>query len=458
MGHLTFLFQIGYHIKKQQLIFKTKTKNVFFGVYLGIFIQQMKKTTAYRQYENSIKTEGIDFPMKLKHISKFEKLNPSLPGINVFSVNESKTFYPLRMAERDCLNTIDLFLYEEDGVSHYSLIKNFTRLIKSQITASKNGTIFICKKCFTHFTKDELLQKHIVYCSNNETVSVKMPQPNTMLHSKNYYKQLPIPFVVYADFECFTKPMNTCSPNPKESYNYNYQKHEPSGFCFYIKGIVPDITFKPIIYTKTNSDDNVAKIFVNKIAKVTNKIYNDFYRRPIPLRLTKQEQISFDKAETCHICKKELLTEKVRDHCHFTGQYSGAAHNSCNLQCRKPMILPVIFHSLQGYDAHLFMKQLACLPGELNCIPSTEEKYISFSKKIKVDEYKSRRTGEMVSQYFEIRFIDSFKFLQTILANLVGNLQPDDFHNKKEIFRENVELLTRKGELILMIMFPQSKN
>ena len=91
------------------------------------------------------------------------------------------------------------------------------------------------------------------------------------------------------------------------------------------------------------------------------------------------------------------------------------------------------------------IKQLACLLGELNCIPSTEEKYISFSKKVKVDEYKSKRTGETISLYFEIRFIDSFKFLQTSLANLVGNLQPDDFHNTKEIFRENVELLTRKG-------------
>ena len=266
-----------------------------------------------------------------------------------------------------------------------------------------------------------------------------------MLGFKNYHKQLPIPFVVYADFECFTKPMHNCSPNPEKSYTYNYQKHEPSGFCFYIKGIDPNTKFEPIIYTKTKSTDDISKIFVSKLEKVTNKIYNDFYRQPIPLRLTRQEQISFDKAETCHICKKELLTDKVRDHCHFTGQYRGAAHNSCNLQCRKPMILPVIFHNLQGYDAHLFIKQLSCLPGELNCIPSTEEKYISFSKKIKVDEYKSRRTGEMISLYFEIRFIDSFKFLQTSLANLVGNLQPDDFHNTKEIFSENVELLTRKG-------------
>ena len=357
--------------------------------------------------------------MKLKHISKFEKLNPSLPGINVFSVNDNKKFYPLRMADKDCLNTIDLFFYEQDGVSHYSLIKNFTRLVKSQITSSKNGTVFICKKCFTHYTKNELLQKHILYCSTNETVAVKMPPRNTMLCFKNYHKQLPIPFVVYADFECFTKPVNTCNPNPDYSYSYNYQKHEPSGFCLYINGIDPNTKFEPILYTKTKSTDDISKIFVNKLAKVTNKIYNDFYCRPMPLKLTPDEQISFDKAETCHICKKELLTDKVRDHCHFTGQYRGAAHNSCNLQCRKPMILPVIFHNLQGYDAHLFIKQLACLPGELNCIPSTEEKYISLSKKIKVDEYKSRRTGETVSLYFEYDLLIHSSFFRRVLLILL---------------------------------------
>ena len=337
-----------------------------------------------------------------------------------------------------------MFFYEQDCVSHYSLIKSFTRLVKSQITLSKNGSFYICKKCFTHFTKYELLQKHILHCSSNETVSVRMPPKNTMLCFKNYHKQLPIPFVVYADFECFTKPMNTCSPNPKESYNYNYQKHEPSGFCFYIKGVV-DKKIKPIIYTKKKEDEDISKVFVEKLTEVTKGIYNDFYRRPIPLRLTRAEQKSFDEAETCHICKKELLDDKVRDHCHFTGQYRGAAHNSCNLQCRKPMILPVIFHNLQGYDAHLFIKQLASLPGDLNCIPSTEEKYISFSKKIKVDEYRSKKTGQMMSLYFEIRFIDSFKFLQTSLANLVSNLQPDDFHNTKQVFKKNVNLLTRKG-------------
>lgn len=109
------------------------------------------------------------------------------------------------------------------------------------------------------------------------------------------------------------------------------------------------------------------------------------------------------------------------------------------------MILPVIFHNLQGYDAHLFIKQLARLKGGLTCIPSTGEKYISFSKKIKFDVYKSRKNGEMVTLNFEIRFIDFFKFLQTCLANLVSNLQRSDFKNTKAIIKDNVGLLTQKG-------------
>ena len=396
-----------------------------------------------RKYEFSLNTKGITFPMKIKDISKFEKLNPEIPGINVFS-NDNMTIYPLRMAERDCKNTIDLFFYEEEGVSHYSLIKNFHRLVKSQKTKSKDGPIFICKRCFNHFTKEELLEKHIKYCSNNKSAIVNMPEPNTMLYFKNYHKQLPIPFVVYADFECFTKPMNTCSPNPKESYNYNYQKHEPSGFCFYVKGIVPGIHIKPIIYTKTSKDEDIPKLFVEKLTEVTKGIYNDFYKRPKPLRLNSEEQKSFEEAKTCHICSGELKQDKVRDHCHFTGQYRGAAHNKCNLMCKKPKVLPVIFHNLQGYDAHLFIKQLARLEGKLDCIPSTEEKYISFSKTIKVGEYKDY-SESVFDINFEIRFLDSFKFLQTSLANLVSNLSPDDFHNTKHFFKNNTQLLTRKG-------------
>ena len=397
-----------------------------------------------KKYEFSLNTKGITFPIKLKDIKKFENLNPDLPGINVFSEDDKKYIYPLKDSNKDCKNTIDLFLIEEDGKTHYCLIKNFSRLIRSQITSRTNEPIQICKRCFSHYTKPELLDKHIKYCTNNQTALVKMPEPNIYLHYKNYYKQLPVPFVVYADFECFTKPMNTCSPNPKDSYNYNYQKHEPSGFCFYAKGIVPGVYIKPVIYTKTSKDEDVAKVFVEKLTELTKGIYNDFYLRPKPLHLNRVEQKSFEEASICHICRKKLEKGKVRDHCHFTGQYRGAAHNKCNLRCRKPRVLPVIFHNLQGYDAHLFIKQLAKLEGKLDCIPSTEEKYISFSKHIKVGEIKDVG-GNVFPVTFEIRFIDSFKFLQSSLANLVSNLQPSDFINTKHTFKSNTSLLTRKG-------------
>ena len=52
-------------------------------------------------------------------------------------------------------------------------------------------------------------------------------------------------------------------------------------FVFTSKELVPGIKFEPIIYTKTKDSDDISKIFVSKLAKVTNKIYNDFYRRPI---------------------------------------------------------------------------------------------------------------------------------------------------------------------------------
>ena len=154
----------------------------------------------------------------------------------------------------------------------------------------------------------------------------------------------------------------------------------------------------------------------------------------------------------CHICEQGLSVcektghiFKARDHCHFTGEYRGAAHNECNFKCKKPLILPVIFHNLQDYDSHLFIKQLAKVSGDLSCIPSIEEKYISFSQKIKIGEYLSRKKEKLFPIKFEIRFIDSYKFLKSSLANLVSNLQPSDFKNLIRVIKNNTSLLTRKG-------------
>ena len=117
-------------------------------------------------------------------------------------------------------------------------------------------------------------------------------------------------------------------------------------------------------------------------------IYREYYSNPKPIIFTAEDQEDFKSAKVCHICEQDLninketgQTLKVRDHCHFTREYRGAAHFDCNLKCRKPLILPVLFHNLQGYDSHPFIKQLAKVSRELSCIPSTEENIFHFPKK-----------------------------------------------------------------------------
>ena len=262
----------------------------------------------------------------------------------------------MRLNQKDTHETIDLFLFSKDENYHYCLIKNFSRLVRSQITSDTTRKILICKKCLTHFTKKNLFEKHITYCSQNETVAVKMPTKNTILNFQNHFKKLPIPFVVYADFECFTKPINSCQPNPNSSFTQEYQKHEPSGYCLYLKGLdgIND-NYKSIVYTKKSGDEDISEKFIKHLKIIIHSIYRKYYLNPKPLKLTPEEERDFKSAKVCHICEQELLVFektgeifKVRDHCHFTGKYRGAAHNQCNLKCRKPLILPVVFHNLQG--------------------------------------------------------------------------------------------------------------
>ena len=222
------------------------------------------RLTDLKKYENDLKFNEIKFPVSLKDITKFEKQNPDLLGINVFSLDENNKIYPLRINQKDCQKSIDLFLYSKDGKQHYSLIKNFSRLVRSQKTKDTKKNFFICKRCFNHHTKEEILEKHLTYCKNNEIAFIRMPtKKNNIIKFKNHFKKLPIPFVIYADFECFTIPINTCQPNPEKSFSQTYQKHEPSSFCVYLKALDGiETNIEPILYTKKNPDEDVSEKFI----------------------------------------------------------------------------------------------------------------------------------------------------------------------------------------------------
>ena len=138
-----------------------------------------------KKYENDLNFKQIGFPVQVKDITKFENQNPDLPGINVFSVNDDNKVYPLRTNQKDCKQTKDLFSHSDGKKQHYSFIKNFSRLVRSQVTSHSSSKIYICKKCLTHYTKEYLLEKHIAYCSNYETAVVKMPTKKKTVFSNS---------------------------------------------------------------------------------------------------------------------------------------------------------------------------------------------------------------------------------------------------------------------------------
>ena len=115
------------------------------------------------------------------------------------------------------------------------------------------------------------------------------------------------------------------------------------------------------------------------------------YAEPKPIEITSEEQAQYNVATSCWICGEytsdnDKNLKKVRDHCHYTGRYRGAAHNKCNLRLREDKTIPVLFHNGKGYDFHLFVKDLGRVPGLINVIAKNEEQHISIEKNVFVFE------------------------------------------------------------------------
>ena len=98
------------------------------------------------------------------------------------------------------------------------------------------------------------------------------------------------------------------------------------------------------------------------------------------LIMSEEEEHLIQQSNSCWICKKLIYNdeEKVRDHCHVTGKFSGAGHESCNLNLQLAKKISVIFHNLRGYDSHLIFNELDKFDIKTNVIPNGLEKYMAF--------------------------------------------------------------------------------
>ena len=140
--------------------------------------------------------------------------------------------------------------------------------------------------------------------------------------------------------------------------------------------------------------------------------------------MTEKDDEDYRNINICRFCEKKIDCDKVRYHCHLTGQYRGPAHSKCsiNVTQKRSNFIPFLFHNFSNYHCHMFLKKLVDRKNdkvEFEIIPNTNEEYISVT-------------------YGRIRFIDSYRFLSSSLDSLVKTLVDNNHKSLKKLKKKYI--------------------
>ena len=172
---------------------------------------------------------------------------------------------------------------------------------------------------------------------------------------------------------------------------------------------------KIVLYRGKNAVNKFIKSILSEKNYCRRVIKKHFNKNLI---MSAKEEERFQLSNICWICNNlfDVADNKVRDHCHMSGKYRGAAHWSCNVNLKMTEKIVVIFNNFQGYDSHLIFKELSKFNVKISVIPNGLEKYMAFTI--------NRNTV----------FIDGMQFMKSSLDSLVKNLVSEDFKYLSEIF------------------------
>lgn len=375
-------------IKKKKCMLNIKCKDNLCFVYCilaKLYPSSSNKNvvSSYKKYLKYIDIKKL-FPVTLDSIKYFEKRNNL--SINVYSYDSE--VFPIYVSKKRTTK-INLFLYK----NHFFLITNFNRLMNT-----KNGIHYFCPHCMVDFQRQNTLRNHKKICYNNKFQKLSMPNTdNSVLHFNAMHKMVNHEFCVYADFECLTKKLHTVVPSSSKSFTTEVEEHQPINYALVVINNKNGLLFhKYYVGIRAVKNFRVLK-------KVSHCILKQLQQN-IPLL---KVSVNYNKNTACHhICKKPFISgeKKILDHDHYSGKFSGFAHQACNLHYKNTYFVPIVIHNLSGYDSHLILKNISKnVAKEIKIIPVSMEKFTTFT----LDK---------------MEFIDSFNFLATSLSNLVQNL------------------------------------
>lgn len=415
--------------------------------YLHRELPHSDRVSTFSPFRRELKFKKIKFPVQISDIKKFEEQNNISINLFGFDSRNNKVLV-IRQTKNRKANHINLMLLSEEkrnsnGVSivkqHYCWIKDLSRLISAQLTKTKKKCFF-CDSCLNYFSSQNKLNKHLVNCAIQNDCQIEMPnETNNTIFFKNYKNQVVCPFIVYADIETLLK-------KPNDSFSTRdttiaFQQHEPYAVGYYLKCSYDDA----LSHYNSKRGPDCVDWFVKQLEFISYRLAYIF-ENIIPIIMTAQDEINFESSLSCFICGKLFnrnIDIIVRDHCHFTGKYRGAAHQACNLAYQNYRTIPIVFHNLTNYDSHFLVERIAKgIRGGVKVIPINSEKYISIIKTI------PHSSGDY-SNMIKLKFIDSFKFVAESLSEL-ASLIPS---NQKTLLRkefsnvceEYMPLLERKG-------------
>ena len=301
--------------------------------------------------------KDIDFPSTSKDCKKCETNNEVALNILYVPHNTKKIEIAYKSKHNLTREKRVILLMISNGENwHYLTVKNLSRLLRG-ITCNHDGD-FYCLNCFHLYRTKNKLEAHKKICENRDYCHVEMPtNDNNTIKYNQGEKSIKLPFIVYADLECLLEKMSTCYNNPEESSTTKINKHTPSGYSIFTHCSFDKSKNKLNYYRGEDCMEKFCKDSKEHATKIIN------YEKKDMIPLAKEEEESYNNQKVCYICKKEFdksdkKHHKVRDHCHYSVKYRGAAHNICNLRYKIPKEIPIILHNGSTYDYHFIIKEL----------------------------------------------------------------------------------------------------
>ena len=382
-----------------------------------------------REYAKKFNTNGLRWPLNIKQIPKFERINPDLNiHINVFSVIDGliipiykSTSNPLSTLERNNVKIINLFLQQKkDGREHhYIFISELNRFLARR--KENNVKNYHCAICLNSFTTSEALETHDKICSTQPPGRVEYPEEGAVVSFHQYAKTVPSPIFGVCDFEASLVPVTrqenglkyrctNCAEGGDISlctHQMDMQEQVPTTYSI----ALIDNTGK-ILYEKTETDNkNVMNKFFTTLTYMEEEVLELLQQHRDKKDYTHQENKAFKASTVCYLCKNRFILndskkKPVRDHCHYSGKYLGAAHSDCNWKRTQDKQVSVYIHNFKNYDSHFILQGLK-------------------HRKVGGDGVHGLATNMEKFRMLTIgafRLLDSFLFLNTSLHELVSNL------------------------------------